>query len=66
MTKEEFNLLSSSANAEKCPDCGSNSTEPNPNCPCRIYYGYHVMRFHHVCKQKDMDFIKNQMKEKES
>lgn len=63
MTKAEFDLMPSFSNAV-CPECGVYSTEPQPNCACRIMYGQHVMRFHHVCKKKDIDFVQEQMKEK--
>lgn len=49
MDKNEFNKLSSAQRKEKCPDCGTANTEPQPGCPCRREFGFHVMKYHHEC-----------------
>jgi len=55
MTREEFNKL---ATWEKvvCPDCGTKTEHPYPNCNCRSQTpckefprGYHIFEYHHSC-----------------
>lgn len=66
MTKTEFDMLNAGTTpCPICPECGVASTEPRPNCACRIMYGQHVMRFHHVCKKENIDFLKDRKELKE-
>lgn len=46
MTRAEFDQLRSFSGVA-CPDCGSNSTHPEPGCRCPG--GKHILKYHHTC-----------------
>lgn len=56
MNKEEYNNLESHIylphlieNSPACPECGEKTSEPYPNCHCRMEFGTHRMKYHHTC-----------------
>lgn len=51
MTREEFNQLRTYTD-KKCPDCGSDATQPALNCAC--LNSKHIMKHHHTCYEKKM------------
>ena len=62
--RDDFDRLPSMGNVS-CPDCGSCSTEPHPgcNCPTRFTpqgceYREHINAFHHRCKVKESDALR--------